>query len=92
MLNHGVDQKHPTGHSVNESKYSDEEYEVTKDSPYDCLGLGHTLFRGFQNFLRNWFCIFMLMMIVAIVLDYLNIAKSDIVLQPTTPNKMSLTN
>jgi len=34
----------------------------------------------------------MLIMFVAIVLDYLNIANSDLIVQPTTPNKMSLTN
>ncbi len=32
------------------------------------------------------------LMIVAIYLDYRNIALSNIILQPTTPNKMSLTN
>lgn len=34
----------------------------------------------------------MLIMMVAVMLDYRNIVDSNIILQPTTPNKMSLTN
>jgi hypothetical protein len=71
---------------------AEDEYDKMRDSPYDSLGLGHTLFRKLQSYLRNFFCVVMALMIVAIVLDYRNIAQSDYILQPTSPNKMSLTN